>query len=280
MTDDPGIPAQSSAASGAAAQSSAGPGATGVAAAAAAAESPSGPPPDPAPAPPPALAATGLSLLGGPNWIFRGVDLTVAPGTLAAVVGPAGSGRSSLLLTLAGRMQPTEGTLSVLGHDLAVAVTAVRDLTSVARAAGVIGPEPALTVRESIDERCLIDDVAQAEGHLRFERACAAMQFRPDPTALVETVVGERGTLLALALAYVRTSAVILLDDLDRDIPPAARRPVAQALSRLAGTGPAIVVTATDPSAVPGADPIVELPPPAGQPAWTFDPAAPTEATP
>lgn len=228
---------------------------------------------------PPAVAATGLSLMGGSDWIFRDVDLTVTPGTLAAVVGPAGSGRSSLLLTLSGRMQPTEGTLAVLGHDRAVDAAAVRDLTSVARAAGVIGPERALTVRESIDERCLIDDVAPAEGHLRFERACAVMQFSPDPAELVETVVGERGTLLALALAYVRTSAVIVLDDLDRDVPPAGRRPLAQALGRLAGTGPAIVVTATDRSAVPGADPIIELHPPAGRPAWTFDPTAPTEAT-
>lgn len=232
------------------------------------------------PSPPtPALVAAGLGLMGGSDWIYRDIEMTVAPGTLAAIVGPAGSGRSSLLLTLAGRMQPTTGTLTVLGHDRAVDAAGVRDLTSVARAAGVIGPEPALTVRESIDERCLIDDVAPVEGRLRFERACAALQFTPEQSALVETVVGERGTLLALALAYVRTSAVIVLDDLDRDIPPAGRRPLAQALARLAGTGPAIVVTATDRSAVPGADPIIELRPPADRPSWTFDPAEPTEAT-
>jgi len=239
-------------------------------------DSPGQAPPSP---PTPALAVTGLSLMEGAGWIFRDVDLTVAPGAFAAVVGPAGSGRSSLLLTLAGRMRPTAGTLSVLGHDRAVDAAGVRDLAGVARAAGVIGPEPALTVRESIDERCLIDDVAPAEGHQRFERACAALQFTPDPAALVGSVVGERGTLLALALASVRTSALIVLDDLDRDIPSAVRHPLAQALGRLAATGPAIVVTATDRSAVPGADPIIELHPPAGRPAWTFDPAAPTEAT-
>ena len=217
MTTDPDVPAQPPAGSGATSQSEpgsapAGVAPTGVAAtgvapeAAAAADPPPNlptptPTPTPAPTPTAALAATGLGLQHGADWIFRDVDLTVAPGTLAAVVGPAGSGRSSLLLTLAGRMQPTAGTLSVLGHDRAADAAAVRELTSVARAAGVIGPEPALTVRESIDERCLVDDVDPAEGHRRFERACAAMQFTPDPTALVETVVGERGTLLAVALA-------------------------------------------------------------------------------
>ena len=76
-------------------------------------DSPEQAPPSP---PTPALTATGLGLMGGADWIFRDVDLTVAPGALAAVVGPAGSGRSSLLLTLAGRMRSTAGTLSVLGH--------------------------------------------------------------------------------------------------------------------------------------------------------------------
>jgi ABC-type Na+ transport system ATPase subunit NatA len=208
----------------------------------------------PAPASPtPALLATGLGWQGGSGWIFREVSVTVPPGSLAAIVGPAGSGRSSLLLTLAGRMTPTAGVLSVLGHDVADDPSAVRELTSVARAAGSIGPEPALTVRESIEERCLIDDVASAEGHTRFQQACQALQFSPDPSALVESVVGEQATLLAVALAYLRTSAAILLDDLDRDIPLAVRAPLLQALRRLAGTGTAIIATATDRSAVGGA---------------------------
>ena len=68
-----------------------------------AADSPAEPdsPAEATPSPPtPALVVAGLSLMGGSDWIFRDVDLTVAPGALAAIVGPAGSGRSSLLLTL------------------------------------------------------------------------------------------------------------------------------------------------------------------------------------
>lgn len=224
--------------------------------------------------PTPVLVATGLGRQGDSGWIFREVSVTVPPGSLVAIVGPAGSGRSSLLLTLAGRMTPTAGILSVLGHDVADDSSAVRELTSVARVAGSIGPEPALTVRESIEERCLIDDVASAEGHTRFQQACQALQFSPDPAALVESVVGEQATLLAVALAYVRTSAVILLDDLDRDIPSAVRPPLLQALRRLADTGTAIIATATDRSAVAGADSIVELEPPADRPQWSFDPAS------
>ena len=74
--------------------------------------------------------------------------------------------------------------------------------------------------------------------------------------------MGEQATLLAVALAYVRTSAVILLDDLDRDIPSAVRPPLAAgAASARRRPGPAIIATATDRSAVAGADSIVELEP-------------------
>src|SRR6476660_5084345 len=69
--------------------------------------------------PTPVLVASGLGVQGNAGWIFRDVDLRLPAGSLTAVVGPAGCGRSSLLLALAGRMRPTAGSLSVLGHNLA-----------------------------------------------------------------------------------------------------------------------------------------------------------------
>ncbi len=230
-------------------------------------------------APAPVLVAEGLGARGQSGWLFQGVSLSIQPASLAAIVGPAGSGRSSLLLALAGRMQPAAGTVSVLGHSLADDAAAVRGLTSVARAAGVIGPEPALTVGESIGERCLVDDVPEPEGRERFERACRALQYSPDLAATVESVVGVQGALLAAALAYVRTSAVIMLDDVDRDIAVAGRADLIRALRRLTDTGVAMVVTAVDRTAVTQADPVVELVLPAGRADWSFDPTQPTAPT-
>lgn len=48
----------------------------------------------------------------------RGVDLELAPGVRAAVVGPSGSGKSSLLRMLAGLDRPTAGTVYLDGVDL------------------------------------------------------------------------------------------------------------------------------------------------------------------
>jgi len=105
--------------------------------------------------PTPVLVASGLGVQGNAGWIFRDVDLRLPAGSLTAVVGPAGCGRSSLLLALAGRMRPTAGSLSVLGHNLADDPSAVRNLTSIAR--GQHGAARTGVDRARVGRRALLD---------------------------------------------------------------------------------------------------------------------------
>jgi putative ABC transport system ATP-binding protein len=60
-----------------------------------------------------------LASSAGPVHILRGVDLDVAAGTSLSVVGPSGSGKSSLLAIIGGIERPTGGTVEVAGTDLA-----------------------------------------------------------------------------------------------------------------------------------------------------------------
>jgi putative ABC transport system ATP-binding protein len=60
-----------------------------------------------------------LPSAAGPVEILRGVDLTVRPGETIAVVGPSGSGKSSLIAVAAGLETPTSGSVSLFGQDLA-----------------------------------------------------------------------------------------------------------------------------------------------------------------
>ena len=59
-----------------------------------------------------------LPSAAGPVAILRGVDLDVAAGERIAVVGPSGSGKSSLIAVAAGLEQPTGGTVHLFGEDL------------------------------------------------------------------------------------------------------------------------------------------------------------------
>ena len=67
------------------------------------------------------LEAVTLTLpsAAGPVEILRGVDLTVAAGETVAIVGPSGSGKSSLISIAAGLETPTGGRALLFGTDLA-----------------------------------------------------------------------------------------------------------------------------------------------------------------
>jgi putative ABC transport system ATP-binding protein len=58
-----------------------------------------------------------LNSRAGPVEILRGVDLSVAQGQSLALVGPSGSGKSSLLMVMTGLEAATSGEVFIAGHD-------------------------------------------------------------------------------------------------------------------------------------------------------------------
>ncbi|MFC2969786.1 ABC transporter ATP-binding protein [Acidimangrovimonas pyrenivorans] len=72
--------------------------------------------------PDPILSLEGLRLSlegnAGPVEILRGITLSVARGETLGLVGPSGSGKSSLLMVMAGLERATAGTVRALGQDL------------------------------------------------------------------------------------------------------------------------------------------------------------------
>lgn len=67
-----------------------------------------------------ALKGTGLTLAGnaGPVEILKDINLTVVKGETLGLIGPSGSGKSSLLMLMGGLERATSGSVSALDHDM------------------------------------------------------------------------------------------------------------------------------------------------------------------
>jgi polar amino acid transport system ATP-binding protein len=67
----------------------------------------------------PAIAIEGLRKSFGHNEVLKGIDLTVQPGEVIAIIGKSGSGKSTLLRCINGLETFEQGTLKVQGQPLA-----------------------------------------------------------------------------------------------------------------------------------------------------------------
>ncbi|MGL4963359.1 MAG: ABC transporter ATP-binding protein [Inquilinus sp.] len=59
-----------------------------------------------------------LASAAGPVNILRGIDLSVGTGEVVSIVGPSGSGKSSLMMLIGGLERPTQGRVEVAGREL------------------------------------------------------------------------------------------------------------------------------------------------------------------
>ncbi|MBJ7907197.1 ATP-binding cassette domain-containing protein [Streptomyces sp. DSM 110735] len=206
------------------------------------------------------VTAEDFGVKGPRGWAFRGVGFSAEAGSLVAVEGPSGSGRTSLLLALTGRMKPSAGTAVVGGLALPRRMAAVRKISAVANMAGVTDLEPALTVAEHLRERALLqrrfgDSLREAlrprpdrvhEARLRADAALAAAGLDPDtlpkgsrtPVRDLERLEALR---LSVALALVGRPGLLAVDDAEVRLSAEERAEVWTLLRSLTRTGTTVL---------------------------------------
>jgi ABC-type multidrug transport system ATPase subunit len=215
------------------------------------------------------VTARDFGLQGPRGWAFRGIGVDAEPGSLIAVEGPSGSGRTCLLLALSGRMRSTEGTATVGGATLPRQMAAVRRASALAHVPGVTDLDPALTVGEHLLERALLQrrfggslknslrglvrprSERTAEGKLRVDSALAAAGL--DREALPKgsrTAVRDLERLealrLSVALALVGRPGLLGVDDTDLKLSDAERAEVWALLKSIAQSGTTVVAVCSE----------------------------------
>jgi energy-coupling factor transport system ATP-binding protein len=190
----------------------------------------------------PLLTGSGVVVRYGPTVAVRGVDLDLHGGTVLAMMGRNGSGKSSLLWALQGSGPRQGGTVRVGGSD-------PRELSS-SRARALVGlvPQTAsdLLYLETVADECRAADTESdaAFGTCRalLERLAPGIDPGEHPRDLSE---GQR---LALVLAVQLSAApgVMLLDEPTRGLDYTAKATLTRIVADLAGDGRAVVVATHD----------------------------------
>ena len=205
----------------------------------------------PSPGAPAAVHARGLRLTGARGVVYGPVDLDLPAATLTVVQGPQGAGRSSLLLTLAGRMVPdVESDVTVLGCSLPRDRAVVQRLAAVAGFAGIDDLDDGVTVGDLVRERLTwlapwyrrVPRVDQ-----RTFRALAEPVYGERPVPRVETVVWDLdevdALLLRLTLAMAQDPRLLVVDDVDQVHDSTRRAPVWPRLAARAPAGTTVVAS-------------------------------------
>ena len=201
-----------------------------------------------------------LTYPDAPTPALSDIDLVVEPGETLALVGPSGSGKSSLLNLAIGFLHPTQGRLLLDGEDLQDL-----DLRDYRRRLAVV-PQESLLFEGSVR-----DNVTYGQPHLDDRALQSALE---DANAWdfvqelggVDAPVGERGgrlsggqkQRLAIARALIRDPRVLVLDEPTAALDPRSEAMVQEALARLV-RGRTTFVVAHRLSTIRGADRIAVL---------------------
>ncbi len=210
---------------------------------------------------PASLAVQDVQFAYDDSPVLHGVTFSVDPGRTIAVVGPTGSGKSTLTALLVRLVDPASGEVVVDGVDLRAVTRG-----GVAGAAAVVPQQTFLfddTVRGNVT---LGLDVPDSE----VRRALAVAQAEQFVDALpdgLDTRIGERGMTLsggqrqrlALARAVVRSPRLLVMDDATSSVDPRVEAAILAGLRSSAGDGtaPTVVVVAYRKATIALADEVV-----------------------
>lgn len=191
--------------------------------------------------------------------VLHGASFTAEPGTVTALVGPSGGGKSTLARLIARFYDVDDGAVRISGVD-------VREATFpwlLSRVAVVL--QDVALAHESVHDNIALGrpDATREQVEVAARAACIHERIARLPHGY-DTILGEEGGFLSggerqrvtLARAYLQDAPILVLDEATAQADPASERDIHQALSRLAA-GRTVIIIAHRLSTIRDADQIL-----------------------
>ena len=165
----------------------------------------------------PALELRNVVKSFGWTYALKGVSVSVQPGTVHALVGENGAGKSTALGVLAGRVAPTGGEVRAFGADLHVGDPRASRRAGVVAIYQELTIVPALSAEANVFLGQVIDHLgflAKREMRNRYERLCADVGVTPEPrnTKARQLSIAQQ-QVLEILRALVSDAKAILFDE-------------------------------------------------------------------
>ena len=189
-----------------------------------------------------ALELSGVSSGYGAHLVIRDVSLTIAEGTLAALIGPNGHGKTTLLRTISGLVPARDGTISLHGQR----IERLRPDEIVA--AGIIHvPQgdllfPDMTVLENLRMGAYLPEAARLEQQRLEEVFTLLPKLKERRNQVASTLSGGERRMAGIGRGLMAGGKVLMLDEPSLGLAPIVIDQIYGVIETLRASGRTIVI--------------------------------------
>ncbi|HVS68677.1 MAG TPA: ATP-binding cassette domain-containing protein [Mycobacteriales bacterium] len=190
--------------------------------------------------------------------LLDGVSFAVSSGSMTAIAGPTGAGKTSLAAAIAGAIPLTSGAIVVGGVDVSRLESARRGIGYVAQHDTLHGE---LTVRQTLDyaAELRLPGVGAEERRARVDALIDEIRVRPQVATRVQSLsVGQRKRV-SIAVELLSRPEVLILDEPTSSLDPGYEATVMATLRRLADLGQCVLIVTHSQQVIADCDQVAVL---------------------
>lgn len=181
----------------------------------------------------------GLVKRFGETAALDGVTARINGGRLTGVVGPDGAGKTTLMRCLAALLLPTDGSITVCGHDVVTQSDTIHEITGYMPQR--FGLYEDLSVIENMQLYAELRGLDAGLGGELFERLLEFTGLAPFTKRMAGALSGGMKQKLGLACALMARPQVLLLDEPSVGVDPVSRQDLWRMVQELVAEGMAVV---------------------------------------
>jgi len=188
-----------------------------------------------------AVDAKGLVKVFGDNRAVDGLNLQVAEGSIYGLLGPNGSGKTTVINMLSTLMKPDSGSANIFGHDVIKEPHIVRQLIGLTGQSASV--DEILSATENLEIFSMLLGLSRAEAKLKSTELLEEFGLSDAAKRPLSDFSGGMRRRLDLAASLIAQPPLIFLDEPTTGLDPRTRNQMWNTIRRLVKSGSTVLLT-------------------------------------